>query len=396
MRISRVVTALATAALVATGTGATASASGTCTWKLVDTPASPGAQTQLAGPAVVSGGDVWFPGWIRTPGVVVQQPWTLHWNGHSLAAAAAIPQGPFENRNAEAGSFDSATDGWVLGGSLILPVAYPRYASWWHGGRWTTVPLAVSPDPESNAPNLDAVAALSPSDAWAVGGFYHITTRLGALIEHWDGTQWSIVPNPLSAQPGTSLDHLAVVSATDIWAVGRQHDAGGVPVPLAEHWDGSSWSVVPTPAGHSPSDFTAVSANGANDVWATGADTESGTSNLATGFVEHWDGTRWNVVTGLPDLGNSEINAVYAASPTDVWAAVTVVRPNSDLGVEQFLHWDGTTWTTVDTPGPHAFGVNYEYADIAGTGPDDIWASGYVIPNGAGDPTPLIAHLSCG
>jgi len=38
---------------------------------------------------------------------------------------------------------------------------------------------------------LNAVAAVLSSDVWTVGYLNY-----GTLIEHWDGTKWSIVPSP--------------------------------------------------------------------------------------------------------------------------------------------------------------------------------------------------------
>jgi hypothetical protein len=127
---------------------------------------------------------------------------------------------------------------------------------------------------------------------------------------------------------------------------------------------------------------------------AVGAQTETGTRNTDTALVEHWNGTAWSVVASLPDLGNSKVTSVYAASPTDVWATVLTVRTDTDLGVDDFLHWDGTS--TVPVPGPHEYGLDYEYVGIGGTGPGNIWAAGYSTQPGTTAAAPLIAHLSCG
>jgi hypothetical protein len=409
MRTRRVVTVLAAAGLLAaTVTGAASRAVAStpaqaCTpnWKLVATPTPPPTpppgtpDTQLSGVAVVSAKDVWFPGMTGGEQYGGPQPWVLHWNGRSLKPSGVVPEGPFTQRDVgEGGSFDSSADGWVLGTSQVLPVGYPQYAARWHDGQWTITPLAVSSDPTSSDVSLSKVAAVTPGNAWAVGGFYHGRQAIGALIEHWDGTQWNIVPNPASSQAGAVLNAITVVSASDIWAVGQQPAASGH-VPLTEHWDGTAWSIVPVPAGSSPSKLLAVSADGADDVWAVGAQTEPGTSDTGINLAEHWDGTAWSVVTGLPDLGNSELQQVYAASPTDVWATVYAPRTDTDLGVDNFLHFDGTSWTTVPVPGPHEYGLDYEYAGIDGTGSGNIWAAGYSIHPGRSQ-TPLIAHLSCG
>ena len=70
--------------------------------------------------------------------------------------------------------------------------------------------------------SLYDVADLSPANAWAVGQ----GKDARPLAEHWDGTAWSVVPVPVPAVPsGTSfanatLSRISAVSATDIWAVG--------------------------------------------------------------------------------------------------------------------------------------------------------------------------------
>jgi hypothetical protein len=62
---------------------------------------------------------------------------------------------------------------------------------------------------------------------------------------HWDGTSWSIVPSPNpNPQGNNSLIAVAAVSASDIWAAGLQLQ--GL---FTEHWDGTSWSIVTTPGG---------------------------------------------------------------------------------------------------------------------------------------------------
>ena len=69
--------------------------------------------------------------------------------------------------------------------------------------------------------SLIAVTAVSSNDVWAVGSAD--TSNRGALIEHWDAQQWSIVPGPPHT-PGGSYDLSAVsaVSLSDVWAVGAE------------------------------------------------------------------------------------------------------------------------------------------------------------------------------
>ncbi len=66
-----------------------------------------------------------------------------------------------------------------------------------------------------------------------------------ALVEHWNGTSWNVIPSPNpNPQGNNSLTAVAAISATVIWAAGHQLQG-----PFTEHWDGTSWSIAATPAG---------------------------------------------------------------------------------------------------------------------------------------------------
>jgi hypothetical protein len=66
------------------------------------------------------------------------------------------------------------------------------------------------------------------------------------VVDHWDGTSWSIVPSPNPNEKipihGNRLNGIAAISANDIWAVGTNEHST-----LTEHWDGMSWRVVNSP-----------------------------------------------------------------------------------------------------------------------------------------------------
>src|SRR5690348_5630714 len=52
---------------------------------------------------------------------------------------------------------------------------------------------------------------------------------------------WNIVPSP-NVGTTSHLNSVSVISATDVWAVG--YSSTGT---LIEHWDGTSWSIVSSP-----------------------------------------------------------------------------------------------------------------------------------------------------
>lgn len=396
MRIGRKLSALAATATLAvtataTGTsGASAAPPRSCAWQLVKAPPAPGGLWDMTAVDAVSKDDVRFTASALGPQI---WPWTLRWDGSAVTPTEQVPLIPGKNVDTGSASFASADEGWMVIGALY---GYVRPAAHWHDGRWTTTPTAVSPDPSTTGVYPLAVATLSGTDAWSVGMYYRADKNvligaepLGALIEHWDGTAWRTVPNPADSRKDTWLSAITAASPSDVWAVGRQTDADGTVAPFAEHWDGHTWSAVPVPPGNEASTLRAVSANG-GDVWAVGSQTMEGAPGVAVPLVERWDGHAWAKVTGLPDVGNARLDAVYDAGPNDVWATI-----HGTSGVNHFLHWDGKSWSTVAVPGPQGAGLRYFYSGLDGTGPDDIWAAGVVVHPSLGI-LPQIAHLTCG
>jgi hypothetical protein len=63
---------------------------------------------------------------------------------------------------------------------------------------------------------LDGVFALSAGDVWVVGTASTSTGEAGALIEHWGGAQWSVVPGDPPVGAASGFSSLTAVSATDI------------------------------------------------------------------------------------------------------------------------------------------------------------------------------------
>ena len=94
------------------------------------------------------------------------------------------------------------------------------------------------------------MVAIAANDAWAVGSSgYNAQT----LAEHWDGTAWSVVPSPNAGTGNNRLLDVDVVSANDVWAVGAYNPVPGTgQKPLTLHWDGTQWSVVGNPGTSGP------------------------------------------------------------------------------------------------------------------------------------------------
>ena len=156
---------------------------------------------------------------------------------------------------------------------------------------------AVPKPPNSMEVRLFSVSCPSRGSCTAVGFSIHkpISTggdTLAAQAEHWDGTSWTVQPTPTLRRQAT-LQAVSCLSATDCTAVGT----GGGRAPLAEHWDGTSWTIqpVPFPAGSSNAQPSAVSCASPTSCTAVGVYGEPSPSHEDLPVAEHWDGTSWTV-----------------------------------------------------------------------------------------------------
>lgn len=233
----------------------------------------------------------------------------------------------------------------------------------WNGKQWKVVP---SPSPNNNG-SLSGIAAITPINIWAVGGYNNGAT----LVEHWNGTSWSVVPSPnvSGAGVGDGLTAISAVSATDIWAVGTISGNTGYQT-LFEHWNGTSWSIVP---GQITGQLAGVTAIASNNVWAVG--TTSSTKGVQT-LVEHWNGTKWSVVNSSgPGQATNNLNVIAAISANNIWAA-----GNDSNGVTPYAqyvplieHWNGTKWSIVSSPQQ---GTSDLVNGIAAVSANNIWVVG--------------------
>jgi hypothetical protein len=250
------------------------------------------------------------------------------------------------------------------------------------GAGWSVV---ASPNVGTRSNAFDGVAAVASNDVWAVGYSYDSSSRELALAQHWDGSAWSVVSAP---QPGQSsrLKGVSALAADNVWAVG--YYVGGTTRTLIEHWDGTAWTVIPSPnTGDCANYLQAVSAIAPNDVWAVGyyllCDATPQTLTM------HWDGTAWTVVSS-PNTGTlaNRLTSVAALSSGDVWA-VGMYNQGSDDAIPLGLHWNGTSWSSVPMPGRTGFADNL--FGVAAVSPGDVWAVGYSF-NDQGASQTLIEH----
>ncbi|MBO2455804.1 hypothetical protein J4573_52620 [Actinomadura barringtoniae] len=358
-------TALAAAlVLAAPALGSTAPAQAAGTW-------TASTATGVSGPvSAFSDGDAWALG----------NPGFAHWNGTTWQQVPAPADRGIVLAIGDGGPSNAWAVGKVTSGYHVSSPQIER----WNGTSW-----AASPSPAISGRNaaLSGVATVSASNAWAVG-----TDGSQSLVEHWDGTAWTRVSVPSPTTMRTKLSAVTARSATDVWAVGTFANTAPAPDSLyALHYDGTAWRVVTMAQTDSQTNSNqpvaaSIAAVGANDVWMVGD-----RSNFGTGLTltEHWDGTKWSIVPSpydhLPNTPNSitsgELNTVTARGPNEVWAGgfFFTFTDGDPAGVYHalLLRWNGTSWTqdTAPTTG------DYNVIQGISASPHAIWATNAGTPS---------------
>ena len=142
--------------------------------------------------------------------------------------------------------------GVIRGGALagvvaaLVTVAVPVSAAPAGPAAWK---IQHVPDPAVAQGRLTGVSCASARSCTAVG-FYGNLPGTGTLAEHWDGTSWSLQATPDPAGAGVSvLEGVSCPAAGVCAAVGRYQNAAGKHVTLlAETWNGTAWSIRPEPS----------------------------------------------------------------------------------------------------------------------------------------------------
>jgi hypothetical protein len=314
-------------------------------WQGVYNPSLGG--SSLSAVAAVSANDVWAVGRYYDVGAGAYRTVTEHWNGSTWTVVPSPNQGTDHNVLSGVTTV-SASNVWAVGYYEVGTIRQ-TLVEHWDGSTWTIVP---SPNQGTYSSSLTAIAAISANDVWAVGNFV-VQGAFRTLVEHWDGSTWTIVPSPNQGTYSSSLAAIAAISANDVWAVGD-----GSSKTLVEHWNGSTWTIVPSPnQGLGNNYLRGVTAVSANDLWAVGQSYNWSAGAYQT-LVEHWDGSTWTIVPS-PNQG-TEVDSLYAVaavSASEVWAVGFYENLDTQLTlVERYALCSITpvpaTPTATRTPGP--------------------------------------------
>ena len=252
----------------------------------------------------------------------------------------------------------------------VQPPPFLTLVERWNGTGWS---IQRSPNPAArHASVLNGVSCISPTACTAVGEAFNMKfPGPGArrnwvmgetLAERWDGTRWSIQRTPnLAGRTTSTLNSVSCSSPSACTAVGVAFNGGnggmfpnqGIvpgskPVTLAEHWDGSNWSIQRTPnrSGTKGSHLSSVSCPTPTACTAVGNfinRTKGGT------LAERWNGTSWSLQR-TPNPSDGSLKGVSCTSPTACIAVGSYDHARHGFALVE--HWNGTKWSIERTPNP--------------------------------------------
>ena len=263
-------------------------------WRIIPSPNLGLRANNLNAVTAVGPNDVWVVGSFDDS--TWNQTLILHWDGTRWIRYPVAEQ-VFLLGVAATGPNDI----WAVGIGAAAGILH------WDGATWSVVPGPIPPETW-----LYDVVALAPDDVWAVGqqlficGFRCIQQLPISL--HWDGVSWQQVPVP--SPVGSRFYAVAAVGPTDVWAVGTA-GGGSSSTTMIMHWNGTAWqpSANPNP-GAAPRYMHDVAAAGANDVWVVGSYRDADFNQDRT-LIEHY--------TQLPFFSDVPLTAPFY--PYTEWLA---------------------------------------------------------------------------
>ena len=369
-------------------------------WKSVPVPSPMGSDYTMTAAVAIRGNDVWAVGNGQN-GAGDSVAIVEHWNGKAWEPVKS----PGQKLELRAVMGTGPQDIWVAGDEQESVINDNRaVAEHWSGSGWTkyqveshpgfltslsmtsgtvwavgfnlddvALPTAVAFRYDvrsrkwSNAgvgiarAGLSSIVALSPTNVWAFGYYFEPDIHAAALALHWNGSKWSVSPSP-NFGTGDSFQAAAGAGGRSMWAVGYYFDAGAGMWPLALKWNGSSWKRVGVAAKTSLQGMLlATSADSPTDVWAVGT---YSTTLGSRPMVEHWNGVTWNaralpvpkrLTANAPPDGifprqSISITGVEALASNNVWVAGTWSDPLGFAEAPLVEHWNGTSWSIATTP----------------------------------------------
>lgn len=249
-------------------------------WQVVPSPSPSAGSNDLFAVDATSATDAWAVGTYTDSNDFNAKTLFEHWNGSSWSVVSS-PNPNTQELWVNAVTALSSNNVWVAGyydsgsGSQTL-------IEHWNGSSWSIV---SSPNPGSEDNTLYGITSVpNTNHVWAVG-YYNSSGPSSVLTEFWNGKKWKVISGANPAPELNVLNGITSFAPNNTWAVGYSLGYGNsYEQTLIEHWNGSSWSVVSSPnEGQYNNDLESVARiPGTTQVWAVGPYFNNGLESTLT------------------------------------------------------------------------------------------------------------------
>ena len=181
----------------------------------------------------------------------------------------------------------------------------------WNGKAWS-----ITPSPSGGIDGILLGVTCTTAASCVAVGTHEGTFGLLTLVESWNGSRWSVVASPSPGNEGNNeLSSVSCTAAARCDAVGYFTVGFGPTRTLAESWNGSRWSVVSTPnRTTSPDLLDGVSCVSPSDCVAAGYNTTG--SGFGQTLIESWNGSHWSITPSPQPGTDQELHGVTCTSAT--------------------------------------------------------------------------------
>lgn len=230
---------------------------------------------------------------------------------------------------------------------------------------WRVVKVFGTPP----VPELEAVTASSPANAWAAG-----ISSSALVVKHWNGRGWQGVPVPAHFNVTPEIfdgddEVIGSSSARNVWTF-PQDATGKATTNFALRWNGSSWRTFTL---HGTIGIFGTAVFSRDNAWAFG---QAAPRKQGLGFgppyVIRFNGNSWRRVS-MPGTALT----VSPLSADDIWAFGPTAKTAINTGTAQrrvAMHWNGKSWRTLAVPRYRLSGHRALAQALIALGRDDLWA----------------------
>jgi IPT/TIG domain len=319
------------------------------------------------------------------------------WDGASWSVMSSVNPSATENELSGV-SCTSPTNCEAVGGYANGSNLGQTLVESWDGTNWSVIPSANSDSADNTFTGVSCISSLYCT---AVGYGYGGSGLWQTLAESWDGTTWSIGPSP---DPGHDnvLNGVSCTSSTRCQAVGYASNIDGIfQATLIESWDGTSWSIVPSPNPGFANALNGVSCVSSTSCEAVGNYAAATIPTKAQSAIETWNGVQWSVATSRdPGSGEDDLTGVSCTSTNDCEAVGVYANKGSGAMYTLVESWSGSAWTVATSPNPSVYnalsGVSCtDSTDCQAVGNHTTPATGQtLVETGFAPGPPTIASIS--